>query len=68
MRLQGRTLKIKEVTSADQGVYLCSAVNGFGKETFAITLAVIGESLSLSLIRGTEGRVCVCGGGRGRWS
>ncbi|XP_069943838.1 fibroblast growth factor receptor-like 1 [Cherax quadricarinatus] len=56
MRLQGRTLKIKEVTVTDQGLYLCSAVNGFGKETFSITLNVIdplaGSSSSSSSVAG----------------
>ncbi|KAG0713719.1 Fibroblast growth factor receptor-like 1 [Chionoecetes opilio] len=52
MRLQGKTLRIKEVTPGDQGVYVCSAVNGFGKEIFTITLTVNGTSsaeTSLSL-------------------
>lgn len=40
MKLQGKTLKIREVTTGDQGVYVCSAVNGFGKEIFTITLTV----------------------------
>ncbi|XP_071515141.1 fibroblast growth factor receptor-like 1 [Panulirus ornatus] len=56
MRIQGRTLKIKEVTTGDHGVYLCSAVNGFGKETFTITLTVIdplaGSGSSSSVLPG----------------
>ncbi|XP_042219580.1 fibroblast growth factor receptor-like 1 [Homarus americanus] len=40
MRLQGRTLRMKEITSQDHGFYTCTAVNGFGKETFSITLTV----------------------------
>lgn len=40
MKLQGKILKIREVTLGDQGVYVCSAVNGFGKEIFTITLTV----------------------------
>ncbi|MPD04589.1 hypothetical protein E2C01_100285 [Portunus trituberculatus] len=43
MKLQGKILKIREVTLGDQGVYVCSAVNGFGKEIFTITLTVTGE-------------------------
>ncbi|XP_037796810.1 fibroblast growth factor receptor-like 1 [Penaeus monodon] len=47
VKLQGRTLRIKEVTTTDQGTYVCTAINGFGKETFTFHLFVI-DPLSAS--------------------
>lgn len=61
VKLQGRTLRIKEVTTTDQGTYVCTAINGFGKETFTFHLFVIGKECRGD---GGEGRGKGEGGGK----
>ncbi|CAL4126059.1 unnamed protein product [Meganyctiphanes norvegica] len=51
VRLVRGTLRIKQVQPQDQGTYICTAVNGFGKEKYTFRLMVIdrlGTSLSPS--------------------
>ncbi|XP_068210890.1 fibroblast growth factor receptor-like 1 isoform X2 [Palaemon carinicauda] len=50
MRLQGRILKLKEVAVSDQGTYTCTAINGFGKETYTTHLTVIDPLASIVFI------------------
>ena len=40
-RTNKRSLKIKEVDRTDAGIFICKAVNGFGKEEIEINLIVI---------------------------
>lgn len=37
------SLKIKEVTKEDTGIYICKGTNGFGSAEIRINLIVIGE-------------------------
>lgn len=50
-RMQGNgALKIKSVVPEDTGLYVCRAVNGFGKAHVNVTLIVLSKFLSVHLI------------------
>lgn len=45
-RTGGRSLKIKDVTEDDTGIFTCKGINGFGSVDVRIELIIVGEYLS----------------------
>ena len=47
-RTGGRSLKIKDVTEDDTGIFTCKGINGFGSVDIRIELIIVGEYCNIT--------------------
>ena len=47
-RTGGRSLKIKDVTEDDTGIFTCKGINGFGSVDIRIELIIVGEYYNIT--------------------
>ena len=47
-RTGGRSLKIKDVTEDDTGIFTCKGINGFGSVDIRIELIIVGEYFNIT--------------------